>query len=178
MTDQEREIDRVIKYIRSCRKAGIDTNITIDKRRNHFILNALEEVLQYRSIGTVEEFSKAIENVKTLSRMHEKLSDKEVSEYHALQEYEKIGTVEECREAVERQREKKPNLCMNEKSGMFVDYADGRGEYKAQMNNWWRCPCCNEVVGQRVIVHKHIHDQRKKKYCENCGQAIDWRGIK
>lgn len=61
MTDQEREIDRVIKYIRSCRKAGIDTNITIDKRRNHFILNALEEVLQYRSIGTVEECRDAME---------------------------------------------------------------------------------------------------------------------
>lgn len=46
------------------------------------------------------------------------------------------------------------------------------GEYKTQMNNWWRCPCCNEVVGQRVIAHKHIHDQRKKKFCEKCGQAI------
>ena len=69
---------------------------------------------------------------------------------------------------------KKPILCTNERGGMFVDYADGHGEYKTQMNNWWRCPCCNEVVGQRVIVHKHIHDQRKKKYCEKCGQAIDW----
>lgn len=91
-----------------------------------------------------------------------------------IQRYRSIGTVEECREAVERQRAKKPILCMNEVSGMFVDYADGHGEYKTQMNNWWRCPCCNEVVGQGVIVHKHIHDQRKKKYCDNCGQAIDW----
>lgn len=48
------------------------------------------------------------------------------------------------------------------------------GEYKTQMNNWWRCPCCNKVVGQRVIVRSRIHDQRKKNYCENCGQAIDW----
>lgn len=68
----------------------------------------------------------------------------------------------------------KPILCMNEVSGMFVDYADGRREYKTQMNNWWRCPCCNEIVGERVIVHKYIHDQRKKKFCEKCGQAIDW----
>lgn len=91
-----------------------------------------------------------------------------------LAEYEAIGTAEECREAREKQKPKKPNLCMNEVSGMFVDYADGHGEYKTQMNNWWRCPCCNEVVGQRVIVHEHIHDQRKNRYCENCGQAIDW----
>lgn len=76
--------------------------------------------------------------------------------------------------ALEKQTPQKPVLCMNEKSGMFVDYADGHGEYKTQMNNWWRCPCCNEVVGQRVIVHKHIHDQRKKNFCEKCGQAIEW----
>lgn len=60
-TDQEKEIGRVIKYIRSCRRAGVDTTITIDKNKNHFILNALEEVLQYRSIGTVEEFQYAME---------------------------------------------------------------------------------------------------------------------
>lgn len=91
-----------------------------------------------------------------------------------LKAYEEIGTVEECREARERQRGKKPILCMNEVGGMFVDYAGGHGEYKTQMNNWWRCPCCNEVVGQRVIVHKRIHDQKKKKFCEKCGQAISW----
>lgn len=63
---------------------------------------------------------------------------------------------------------------MNEQSGMFVDYADGHGGHKMQTNNWWRCPCCNSVVGQRVVVGKHVHDQQRKKYCEDCGQAIDW----
>lgn len=97
-----------------------------------------------------------------------------ISMFEEIQQYRAIGTVDECREARERQIAKKPILCMNEVSGMFIDYADGHGEYKTQMNNWWRCPCCNEVVGQRVIVHKHIHDQRKKKFCEKCGQAISW----
>lgn len=77
--------------------------------------------------------------------------------------------------ALEKQIPKKPRLSMNEQSGMFVDYADGHGEFKTQMNNWWRCPCCDAVVGQRVIVHKHTYDQGKRNYCENCGQAIDWR---
>lgn len=107
----------------------------------------------------------------TIGEMACKVAIKALSE---IQQYQAIGTVEECREARERQRAKKPILCMNEQSGMFVDYADGHGEYKTQMNNWWRCPCCNEVVGQRVIVHKHIHDQRKKIFCEKCGQAISW----
>lgn len=95
----------------------------------------------------------------------------------ALQEYPKfkaIGTIERFRELTEKAEPKKPILCMNEKSGIFVDYADGHGEYKTQMNNWWRCPFCNSVVGERVIVHSHIHDQKKKKFCEECGTAIDW----
>ena len=33
------------------------------------------------------EFKKALQNVKTLSGMYEKLNDKEVSEYHILEEY-------------------------------------------------------------------------------------------
>ena len=60
MTEQEKEIQRVVSYIRSCRNAGIDTTITIGKSRNHFILNALEEIQRYREIGTVEECREAI----------------------------------------------------------------------------------------------------------------------
>lgn len=37
------EIERVISYIRSCRKANIDVTITINKSRSHLILNALEK---------------------------------------------------------------------------------------------------------------------------------------
>lgn len=37
------EIKRVISYIKSCREAGIDVIITVDKTRSHLILNALEK---------------------------------------------------------------------------------------------------------------------------------------
>lgn len=90
------------------------------------------------------------------------------------QEYKKLGTLEEIRDAVKRQHVMKPILHMNEMSGMFVDYADGRGEYKTQTNNWWRCPCCNSIVGERVIIRGKSHDQRKKRFCNKCGQHIDW----
>lgn len=61
MKEQEKEIKRVISYIRSCRDAGTDTTITIDKSRSHFVLNALEEIQQYRAIGTVEKCREAME---------------------------------------------------------------------------------------------------------------------
>lgn len=61
MTDADREIKRLISYIRSCREANIDCTVTIDKRLTHCVLNALEEVQKYREIGTVEEFREAVE---------------------------------------------------------------------------------------------------------------------
>ena len=61
MTDVDREIKRLISYIRSCREANIDCTVTIDKRLTHCVLNALEEVQKYREIGTVEECREAVE---------------------------------------------------------------------------------------------------------------------
>lgn len=37
------EIYRVVRYIRSCRKAEIDCTVTIDKKKTHLILNALSK---------------------------------------------------------------------------------------------------------------------------------------
>ena len=45
------EVKRVISYIRSCREAGIDATITIDKSRSHLILNALQKQIPM----TIEE---------------------------------------------------------------------------------------------------------------------------
>lgn len=64
MTDAEREIKRLISYIRSCRVANIDCTVTIDKSLTHVVLNALEEIQQYREIGTVEECREAVEKQK------------------------------------------------------------------------------------------------------------------
>ena len=61
MTDVEREINRLISYISSCREANIDCTVTIDKRLTHGVLNTLKEIQQYREIGTVEEFRGAVE---------------------------------------------------------------------------------------------------------------------
>lgn len=61
MTDTEREIKRLISYIRSCRVANIDCTVTIDKNLTHGISNALEEIQKYREIGTVEECREAME---------------------------------------------------------------------------------------------------------------------
>lgn len=107
-------------------------------------IEALREIQQYRAIGTVEQLSNALENVKTLSRMYEKLNDQEVAECHKLLEYEKIGTVEECQEAREKQIAKKPIH-----GGLYA------------------CPNCHTIMLQGAF-------EAKGKCRKECGQALDW----
>lgn len=79
-------------------------------------IQALEELQQYRAIGTPEE----LQDMK--SDYFEALSD--------WRQYRKIGTLEECRAAMEKQIAKKPTY---EGDG----YSDGQLVYDT-----WVCPCC------------------------------------
>lgn len=65
-----------------------------DYKANEMAIQALEEVQQYRAIGTPEE----LQDMK--SNYFEALSD--------WRQYRKIGTLEECRTAREKQIPKKP----------------------------------------------------------------------
>lgn len=64
-------------------------------------IKALEEVQQYRAIGTVEELETASKYLR-LVKKHGTVG-KTIEE---CAEYEEIGTPEECREAMEKQKRK------------------------------------------------------------------------
>jgi hypothetical protein len=81
---------------------------------------------------------------------------------------------QEILEALNKSEAIPPVLCMSERSVTFVEYADGHGEAKTQVNNWFRCPRCNGIAGERRFVHKRIIDQRTKQFCEKCGQKMEW----
>lgn len=53
---------------------------------------------------------------------------------------------QEILEALNKSEAIPPVLCMSERSVTFVEYADGHGEAKTQVNNWFRCPRCNGIV--------------------------------
>ena len=59
---------------------------------NQIIIQALEEVEQYRALGTVEGFQKALDSSLEYYNQMKEYTDK-------LQEYEALGTVEELKEA-------------------------------------------------------------------------------
>ena len=66
---------------------------------------------------------------------------------------------------------KKP-IFQSRKSVAFYDYADGHGEAKVERYADWTCPVCGEFVGEQYVPRKH--NQKKSKFCSQCGQAIDW----
>lgn len=95
-----------------------------DYKANEMAIQALEEVQQYRAIGTPEE----LQDMK--SNYFEALSD--------WRQYRKIGTLEECRTAREKQIPKKPiSRCMYKECPTC-----GNGEIAFRKH----CPDC----GQRL----------------------------
>lgn len=65
MFDAMQQSYKIAKKIRLIELfAGVDVTITIDKSRSHFILNALQEIQEYRKIGTLDECRAAVEKQK------------------------------------------------------------------------------------------------------------------
>ncbi len=88
--------------------------------------NAIKEIQQYRSIGTVDDFERLIYLKERYENETYDYCGKygteecgEKSRIERLNEYEAIGTVEECRKARENQREEKSVVFRLKK---FIDY--------------------------------------------------------
>lgn len=106
-------------------------------------IKALEEVQQYRAIGTVEEL-KAASKYLQLVKKHGTVG----KAIEACAEYEGIGTVEECREAMEKQRRK---LVKNQYGTNYVLKAGycpicGCGVTA----RWDYCQCCGQKLNWQV----------------------------
>lgn len=76
-------------------------------------------------------------------------------------------------QAIEKQISKKPIL-KHDVSVMHINRGNQPHEWKRLESDNWHCPECDSFVGERVYVHDRHHDQRKKKYCDNCGQKMNW----
>ena len=88
MTEQE-----TISCLKADKEYLIDMNVC-DGEEMDVAIKALEEIQQYRAIGTVEQLEWCKDASHWKSLYEEKLA-----------KYEAIGTPEECRAAVEKQKE-------------------------------------------------------------------------
>ena len=146
MTENE-----AIDTIRCVLSAYVGSRITPETvQATQMAFKALEEIQQYRALGTVEELTQAAKYMH-LAKKNGTIG-KVIDE---CAEYEAIGTVEECRTAMEKQTPKRPDY---EGDG----YADGQLVYDT-----WVCPCC----GRRYEVDYDEYD-----YCPYCGQKIKREG--
>lgn len=122
---------------------------------NHYDKDAqwLEELKQYRSIGTVDECRAAVKIHKELNKRS--LTLENIEEYMKFEDecVKKGFTFKSLLEAREKQAAKRPDY---EGDG----YSDGHLVYDT-----WICPCC----GKRYEVDYDNYD-----YCPNCGQKLDW----
>lgn len=118
-------------------------------------IKALEEVQQYRQIGSVELFAET----KKLSDLTKKCGT--IGKvFDECAEYAAIGTVEECREAVEKQTAKRPEFVDTRFMNNGKHISDG-----CQLQKCYKCPNCNQHIF-------HVWDD--ELYCKYCGQHIDW----
>ena len=111
-------------------------------------IKALEEIQQYRAIGTVKE-------IKIREAQAKRLSEGYLTNLGILREYQSIGTPEECGAAAEKQKAKKPK-----------EYED----------KFYGCPTCGNVLLHKWEKYptKLIDKKNGLPYCSGCGQKLDW----
>lgn len=108
-------------------------------------IQALEEVQQYRQVGTVEFLAQATK----LANLAKKCGTigKVIDE---CAEYEEIGTVEECRSAVEKQTAKKPirfDKCTCPSCGTYNEtWKKRRNTLPSDIVYCWHCGQSVEIV--------------------------------
>lgn len=117
MKDRVMTENEALKYLKSSKRKSNMLEILPGSDIGNSIIKALEEIQQYRAIGTVEE----LQDMK--NNYFEALSD--------WRQYRKVGTLEECRAAVEKQTARK---------GIREKIKKG---YNRGMHHYY-CPVCYE----------------------------------
>ena len=124
-------------------------------------IKALEEVQQYRAIGTVEKIKEELNRLRNdnecqgLYFTFEERQDL-ARQHRELEEYHAIGTPEECRAAVEKQTAKK---------------------VKIEQWIYTKCDCGYEFSTHHGDGYYSIPYERKTKYCPDCGHKLDWGDV-
>ena len=120
-------------------------------------IQALEEIQQYRAIGTVEDIQTMKDNGAFNAVELAKIADM----LKRLKVYEAIGTIEEFNALKEKNEPKKPIL-------KEMPYSEEVG-----FNEVWHCPTCGAYVGYFIEA---MDEPEQMEYCNECGQHIarDW----
>ena len=161
MTENEA---KAVKYIESIKQHAVVTLHYIAKEKPNVspllykgreekantILAMIEELQQYRAIGTVEECRKSVEICKFM--IERNITPKNMHEYMKFEdECVREGfTFKSLLEAREKQKEKK------------IETFNGQAS----------CPNCKHLFGGMDVIKNLI--AWDMPYCKMCGQKLDW----
>lgn len=123
-------------------------------------IQALEEVQQYRKIGTVEECRKSVEICKSM--IERNITPENMEEYMKFEDEctSKGFTFNSLLVAREKQTAKKPEFVDTRFMNNGKHISDG-----CQLQQCYKCPNCNQHIF-------HVWDD--ELYCKYCGQLLDW----
>lgn len=113
------------------------------------VIRALETLQQYKAIGTVKGYERAIQSSIENYNLYREYKAK-------VQEYEAIGTVEEFNALKEKSVAKKP-----------IVKKDAYGDIDA-----YYCPDCGCYIRSTMTRREIILEENL--YCGGCGQKLDW----
>ena len=153
MTENEKLIKSYADAIDCLKKNKPTSGYYMLQESVDMAVNALEEIEQYRAIGTPEECRKSVGICKSM--IERNITPEDMEEYMKFED-ECISegfTLKSLLEAGEKQKAKRPDY---EGDG----YSDGHLVYDT-----WICPCC----GKHYEVDYDDYD-----FCPTCGQCIDW----
>lgn len=161
MTENEAKAVRFIENIKSHAMATLDyiakeePNVSplFYKGREEkagTILTMIEELKQYRAIGTLEECRKSVEICKSM--IERNITPENMEEYMKFEDecVNRGFTFDSLLEAREKQTAKK------------IEVFNGQAS----------CPNCKHLFGRMDVVKKLI--TWDMPHCKNCGQRIDW----
>ena len=136
-----------------CEKQNAVIDMAIQALEKQSMVNEiLNELQQYRAIGTVEEIQTAMKYMR-IAKMHGTVG----KVIDACVEYESIGTVEELQALKEKSVAKKAEIYTTTVSCMGRD---------AEIDVYC-CPSCGIHLG---LVDET--EQFEQQYCQNCGQLL------
>lgn len=133
----------------------------------------LEIVPNEENIKLMDAAIEALENIIEIK--NHKITLLDLENYMKFEDecVKKNFTLKSLLEAREKQIVKKPIL----KTGVEVIHVNReKGPHELTKSKYqdWTCPTCGCFVGQRYNSTQLTHDQRKHKFCSECGQRIDW----
>ena len=118
--------------------------VSISDETCKIAIQALEEIQQYRAIGTVKE-------IKIRQAEFAVLSERYLNDLTSLREYQSIGTMEELQALKEKSyTTTEPHMERDEEIDVYC------------------CPSCGSHVG---IVEEN--ENFEQSYCPTCGQHLD-----